>query len=106
MIIELRMYHIQPGQRDAYVKFFEEDVIPSQAVEGVGILGSFVNAQDEDQFVWIRRFESEEAREHFDQTYYETDHWKNTLYPRVKEFMVWEKMQVFELRPTPMSGIR
>ncbi len=106
MIFELRMYHIQPGQRDAYVKWFEEEVIPSQAAQGVVIVTSFVGVQDEDQFVWIRRFDSEEARERFNQDYYESEHWKNKLEPRVHEFMVWEKMQVFELCPTPMSGIR
>ena len=106
MLFELRMYHIQPGQRDAYVKWFEEEVIPSQAAKGVVIVGSFVDVQNEDQFVWIRRFESEEARERFNQDYYESELWKTTLEPRVQEFMVWEKMQVIELRPTPMSGIR
>ena len=105
MIFELRMYHIQPGQRDAYVKWFEEEVIASQVAKGVVIVGSFVGLQDEDQFVWIRRFDSEEARERFNQEYYESEHWKNTLEPRVQEFMVWEKMQVIELRPTPMSVI-
>ena len=68
MIFELRMYHIQPGQRDAYVKRFEEEVIASQVAKGVVIVGSFVGLQDEDQFVWIRRFDSEEARERFNST--------------------------------------
>jgi hypothetical protein len=105
MIFELRMYHIQPGQREAYGKWFEEEVIASQVAKGVVIVGSFVGLQDEDQFVWIRRFDSEEARERFNQEYYASEHWKNTLEPRVQEFMVWEKMQVIELRPTPMSVI-
>lgn len=106
MLFELRMYHIQPGQRDAYVKWFEEEVVPSQVAKGVVIVGSFVDVQNEDQFVWLRRFESEEARERFNQDYYESELWKTTLEPCVDEFMVWEKMQVIELCPTPMSGIR
>lgn len=106
MLFELRMYHIQPGQRDDYVKFFEEEVIPSQLANGIVIVGCFVNNQDEDQFVWIRRFDSEEARDRLNQAYYESEHWKNTLFPRVQAFMVWEKMQVTELRPTPLSIIR
>ena len=79
MLFELRMYHIQPGQRDAYVKWFEEEVVPSQAAKGVVIVGSFVDVQNEDQFVWIRRFDSEEARAN---NLYKVD----TLIASLKEF--------------------
>ncbi len=106
MLFELRIYRIQPGQRAAYVKFFEEEVIPYQLAKGIVIVGCFLNEQDEDQFVWIRRFDSEEDRERLNHAFYESDHWKDTLFPRVAEFMDFEKMQVIQLRPTPMSVIR
>ncbi len=105
MIFELRMYHIQPGQRDAYVKRFEEEVIASQVAKGVVIVGSFVGLQDEDQFVWIRRFDSEEERERLYQAVYESDRWKNEMAPRVGELIDRSKIVVTRIEATPRSVI-
>ena len=60
--------HIQPAQCDDYVSWFEEgNDSASQVAKGVVIVGSFVGCQqDENQFVWICRFDSEEARERFE----------------------------------------
>ena len=64
MFFELRQYRTQPGQRDAWVKFMEEEIIPFQVAKGMVIVGSFVAQEEEDLYVWIRRFESEEDRNH------------------------------------------
>ena len=106
MLFELRIYRTRTGQRDAWVKFFEEELIPYQTSKGMVVVGSFVSEQDEDQYVWIRRFDSEEDRARLYQAVYESDHWKNTLSPRVGELIDREQIQVIRLRPTPKSVIR
>ena len=106
MLFELRIYRTRTGQRDAWVKFFEEELIPYQTSKGMVVVGSFVSEQDEDQCVWIRRFDSEEDRVRLYQAFYESDHWKNTLSPRVGELIDREQIQVIRLRPTPKSVIR
>ena len=106
MLFELRIYRTRAGQRDAWVKFFEEELIPYQTSKGMVVVGSFVSEQDEDQHVWIRRFDSEEDRVRLYQAFYESDHWKNTLSPRVGELIDREQIEVIRLRPTPKSVIR
>ena len=106
MLFELRLYRMRPGQRDAWVKFMEEEIIPFQISKGMVILGSFVGEQDQDQYVWLRRFDSEEERVALYKAVYETDHWKNTIGPRVGELIDREQIQVIRLQPTPKSVLR
>ena len=53
MFFELRQYRTKPGQREKWVKFMEEEIIPFQVSKGMVILGSFVE-QTEDDLLWIR----------------------------------------------------
>ncbi len=59
MFYELRQYRTRPGQREAWVRYMEEVIIPFQVSKGMVILGSWVGEQEDDLYVWIRRFESE-----------------------------------------------
>ena len=63
MFFELREYRTLPGQRENWVKFMEEEIIPFQVGKGMTILGSFVGEEEDDLYIWVRRFESEEQRE-------------------------------------------
>ena len=63
MFYELRQYRTQPGQRENWVKFMEEVIIPFQVSKGMVITGGFVGEEEDDLYVWIRRFESEKERE-------------------------------------------
>jgi hypothetical protein len=60
VFFELRQYRTKPGQREKWVKFMEEEIIPFQVSKGMVILGSFVGQEEDDLYVWIRRFASEE----------------------------------------------
>src|SRR5579859_4481184 len=64
MLFELRIYGTRPGQRASWVKFFEEELVPYALSKRVVVVGSFTAEQDQDQFVWIRRFDSEDYRVH------------------------------------------
>ena len=46
MFLELRQYRTHPGQRDNWVKYMEEVIIPYQLSNGMGIVGSFFGEQD------------------------------------------------------------
>ena len=105
MLFELRIYRTRPGQRAAWVTFMEEDLIPFQLSKGMVIVGSFVGEQDEDQYIWIRRFDSEEERVRIYEAFYGSDHWKNVLSPRVGELIDREQIQVIRMQPTPKSVI-
>ena len=79
MFFELREYRTLPGQRENWVRFMEEEIIPFQVSKGMVILGSFVGEEEDDLYVWIRRFESEEEREKLSAAVYESNNWVNEI---------------------------
>jgi hypothetical protein len=106
MLFELREYRTWPGQRENWVRFMEEVIIPFQVSKGMVIAGSFVGEEDEDLYVWIRRFEDEQERVQLYEAVYESDRWQNEILPRVRELIDRERMVIRRLVPTPKSVVR
>jgi hypothetical protein len=106
MLFELRQYRVRPGQRDNWVKFADEVMIPFQQSRGMTIVGSWIADAEDDLFVWIRRFESEEERQRLYKEVYDSDRWKSDIGPRVRELVDLERMKVTRLTPTPRSNLR
>ena len=79
MFFELRQYRVKPGKREEWVELMEKEIIPFQIAQGMVVIGSFVGEQEEDLYVWIRRFENEAQREALYQRVYESDYWKNEV---------------------------
>ena len=103
MIYELRQYRLHDGQRDNWVRFMEEVIIPFQVSKGMVIVGSFVAEEEPDLYVWIRRFEDEEDRQRLYEAVYQSDHWKNEIAPRTGEMLIRERMLITRLVPTAKS---
>ena len=106
LLFELRQYRCQPGKRDVFVRFMEETLIPFQISKGVVVVGSFIDREDPDGYVWIRRFDTEEDRERIYREMYGSDRWKSELLPAVGELVYREESVISQLRPTPKSVIR
>ena len=53
---ELRTYKIYPGKMSEWIEFMEETIIPFQVSKGMVINGSFTVEEDNETYVWIRRF--------------------------------------------------
>ncbi|HYZ01287.1 MAG TPA: NIPSNAP family protein [Candidatus Binatia bacterium] len=106
MLFELRQYKTHPGCRDKWVQYMEEKIIPFQVSKGMVIVGSFVNEEDPDSYIWIRRFESEQDRERLYKEVYESDYWKNEVAPEVPSMLDRDKIVVTRLNPTPKSVVR
>lgn len=106
MFFELRQYRTLPGQRDTWVKFMEEVIIPYQASKGMVIVGSFVGQQEDDLYVWIRRFESEDERVALYRAVYETEYWQNEIAPQVGQMLDRSRTVITRIEPTPKSVIR
>ena len=106
MFFELRQYRVKPGKREEWVRLMEEEIIPFQIAQGMVVVGSFVGEQEEDLYVWIRRFENEAEREALYERVYQSDHWQNEITPRVGDMLDREKIVVTRLTPTPKSVIR
>jgi len=106
MFFELRQYRAKPGKRDDWVRFMEEEIIPFQISQGMVVIGSFVGQDEEDLYVWIRRFESEQERKTLYAKVYESDYWKNEIAPLVGGMLDREKIRVTRLVATPKSVIQ
>jgi hypothetical protein len=106
MFFELRQYRVKPERRDEWVKLMEETIIPFQIAQGMVVVGSFVGEQEEDLYVWMRRFDSEEQREALYAKVYQSDTWQNEISPRVGEMLDRERIVVTRLVPTPKSVLR
>ena len=106
MFFELRQYRTQPGQRDNWVKFMEEKIIPFQASQGMVVVGSFVCQEEDDLYIWIRRFDSEEERERLYKAVYDSDYWKQEIAPQVPEMLDRSSIVVTRIEATPKSVIR
>ena len=100
---ELRQYRTLPGQRENWVRFMEQEIIPFQVSKGMVICGSFVGQEEDDLYVWIRRFENEEERERLYEAVYQSDHWKNNIAPKVPTMMDRSRMVITRIEATPLS---
>lgn len=106
MFFELREYRTKPGQRERWVKFMEEVIIPFQISKGMVVVGSFIGTQEDDLYIWIRRFDSEEQREALYAAVYQSDEWQNVIAPQIPEMMDRERMVIRRIAPTEKSVIR
>lgn len=106
MLFELRTYECKPGKRAEWVKMMEEEIIPFQVSQGMVVVGSFVAEQDEQTYVWIRRFADEAEREQLYKAVYESDHWQKELSPRIGTLINREAIKVTRLTPTPKSVLQ
>jgi hypothetical protein len=97
---------MRPGQRDAWVKLMEEEIVPFQTSKGMVIAAMFCGEEDKDLFVWLRRFESEEDRERLYDAVYQSDTWKNDIGPRVGDLIDREQIKVTRLEATSKSVLR
>lgn len=61
-IVELRRYTLHPGRRDALIDLFEAELVETQEAVGMKVIGSFRDLDDPDRFVWLRGFETMDAR--------------------------------------------
>ena len=106
MFFELREYRTMPGQRENWVKFMEEEIIPFQVSKGMTILGSFVGEEEDDLYIWVRRFDSEEQREKLYEAVYQSEYWVNEVAPRIPDMMDRSKIVVRRIEATPRSVIQ
>ncbi|SDG98438.1 NIPSNAP protein [Lentzea fradiae] len=106
MFYEIRRYQVQPGRRDEWVRYMEDVIIPFQTGKGMSITASFVDEEDPDGYVWIRRFEDEQERKALYANVYESDEWRDELAPKVRGLLLADRITVTRVVPTPASGLR
>lgn len=105
-LFELRFYTAFPGRRAELADYMDDVVIPFNREHGVDVVASFVDEQDDDVYVWVRRFPDEPTRvTQYDAVYQDT-RWTDEIAPRVMELMDRERAVVTRAVPTAGSLLR
>ncbi len=106
MFFELREYRTLPGKRQDWVDYMEQVIIPFQVGKGMVILGSFVGQEEDDLYIWIRRFEDDAEKERLYEAVYESDQWKNKIGPKIPDMMDRSKIVVRRIEASSRSVIQ
>ena len=69
MVSQLRIYTINKGMMDSWLKVFEERIRPLHEQKGIPIGPTWVNAA-RTEFIWVRSFESEDVIAQKEAEYY------------------------------------
>jgi antibiotic biosynthesis monooxygenase (ABM) superfamily enzyme len=65
MITQVRIYTINRGMLDSWIKLFNEKIVPTSATFGVQVIGAWVN-RPQNEFIWVRRFDTEETLKRYE----------------------------------------
>ena len=84
---EIRRYRAHPGRRADLVRVMQEQVIPFMSEQGMDVTASFVDAEDPDAYVWMRRFAGESDRVARCAAVYEHPRWEAEIGPAVLAVM-------------------
>lgn len=106
MFYEIRRYQTRPGRRDDWVRYMEDVVMPFQQAKGMTVIASFIDEEDEDGYVWIRRFEDENDRVTRYAAVYEDPEWHEHIGPTVGELLLRDRIVVIRVHPTPASAMQ
>jgi quinol monooxygenase YgiN len=60
MVTQVRIYTINRGMLDSWIKLFNEKIVPTSAQFGVQVVGAWAN-RSQNEFIWVRTFASEET---------------------------------------------
>jgi hypothetical protein len=100
MLFELRQYRTKPGQRENWVRYMEQEIVPFQRSKGMTILGQWIGEQEDDLFIWIRQFDSEEDRVRLYADVYESDDWKSRIALPIPDMLDRERTVITRMLPT------
>jgi hypothetical protein len=62
MLAQVRMYTINKGEMDAFLKHFKDEVLPMHQKVGLPVVSTYVN-RPQNEFIWVRTFTDEADRE-------------------------------------------
>ena len=106
MFYEIRRYQAKPGRREEWVHYMEQTVIPFQEFKGMSVTASFVDEEDPDGYVWIRRFDDEAQRVALYAASYDSERWQNEIAPVVTGLLLLDQSVITRVAPTPTSRLR
>ena len=99
-VYEVRVYRINPGMMEEFVRFMGETLVPYEERMGMQILGHFV-AEEENTYIWIRTFQDMATQTRVSDEMHATEEWKQEIVPHVGQYI--DEIEVFFTTPTYYS---
>jgi hypothetical protein len=103
-VSEVRISTIHEGKRHEFVRLFDEVLLPAQREFRLDIIGQFISLDDQ-TFVWLRRFDSRQARQRKREEFDSSELWSNRLGLRANS-PIKDSSNVIAVEPTPSSAIQ
>ncbi len=94
MTSQLRVYTINRGMMDQWVKLFTESLVPMQEKHGIKIEGMWVS-EDSTQFIWIRSFADSDDVKAKEAAFYGSPEW-NAVMDRARSHIARTVVQTME----------
>ena len=94
-VAELRQYKIKTGKTEQWLTWMKDELLPYQRSKGMRVLITYVHTGEDghDYFVWLREFDSEQARQTiYAETYNEW--WIREIRPKVFELIEQDSVKV------------
>jgi quinol monooxygenase YgiN len=67
MVTQVRIYTINRGMLDSWIKLFNEKIVPTSASYGVNVIGAWAN-RPQNEFIWVRTFADEETLKKYEES--------------------------------------
>lgn len=102
MISQLRIYTINRGMMDSWLKLFNEHIRPIHQKLGIPVEGAWINA-DRTEFIWVRSFDNTEAIPAKEAEYFASPE-RQALGDRPKDHIAKMEVRVIEEVFTPRGA--
>ena len=100
MVSQLRIYTINPGMMDSWLKLFEESIRPVHSRLGIPVERTWVNTEA-NEFVWVRSFKSADEIPGKEEAYFASPERKALGYTPQKHIV---KMEVRVIEPVVVGS--
>ena len=103
MFYEIRHYVTRPGRRAEWIEYMHAVVLPYQRSKGVHLIADFVDLDEDDGYIWIRRFDDEESAARIGRAVYEDQTWTDDIAPTVQALIYVDRSVVTHVAATSQS---
>lgn len=97
MIYELRIYRCHPGKKKVFLENFKK-ARRFMKKYGVTFVAAWENLEREDEFIWMRSFESTKARDKAIEAYYSSPEWLKIV-DQIRPTIRRREVRIMKARP-------
>ena len=105
-LIEIRSITLKPGKREEFHRLYIEEALPILKRWDFDVVAHGPSLHDENSYYVIRRYDSLAQREEMEDTYYNSDDWRQGPRERILALMENYTDIVLKLDETTLQGLR